>query len=46
MNGYCLKCKVQQKIKDGKEETMPNGVHAMRGVCSKCGTKIFKFIKK
>jgi hypothetical protein len=42
--GYCVKCKKKQMMKDCKEGTIANGRAVMRGVCGKCGTKMNKFI--
>ena len=45
VNGYCLKCKKQQEIKDAQPITMKNGKPATTGTCPECGTKIFKIGK-
>ena len=42
--GYCLKCKKQQSIKDAKLKTTSNGRKMVGGTCEKCGTKISKFV--
>lgn len=42
--GYCFKCKKQQEMKDAKIKTTSNGRKMMGGVCSKCGTKVNKFV--
>lgn len=42
--GYCMKCKKKTKMKDTKKVTMKNGREAMKGVCSVCGTKMFKIM--
>ena len=42
--GYCMKCKEKREIKDGEEVKMKNGRPAMKGVCSTCGTKMFKIL--
>jgi len=39
---YCLKCKVKREMKAPKSVKMKNGRKAMRGTCSKCGTKMFR----
>ena len=46
VEGYCMKCKQKREMKDTKEITMKNGVGAMNGVCSECGTKMFKMLGK
>jgi len=44
--GRCMKCKQQREMKNEKEVVMKNGMKAMSGVCSNCGTKMFKIIGK
>jgi len=44
MIGYCMKCKAKREMKDVKETTMKNGRKASKGVCTKCGTKMFKIM--
>ena len=46
VQGYCVKCKDKRDIKDAKEVTMANGRKAMKGVCPKCGTGMFKIMGK
>ncbi len=50
MQGYCVKCRKKQEIKNPKEVTMKGkgGVKrkAMTGVCPKCGTKMFRIMGK
>lgn len=46
--GYCVKCKEKREMKDPKEVSM-NGKGgkkraAMTGVCTKCGTKMFRIM--
>ena len=48
VEGYCVKCKAKREMKDGKEVSM-NGKggtkrRAMKGVCPKCGTTMFKIM--
>ncbi|GCE32077.1 hypothetical protein KDA_75610 [Dictyobacter alpinus] len=38
--GYCVKCKQKQDLKDTERVTMKNGKPALKGVCSVCGTKV------
>lgn len=45
MEGYCVKCKAKREMKDEKEVTMKNGRPATQGICSVCGTKMFKIGK-
>jgi hypothetical protein len=39
---YCVKCKAKRDMKNEKQVTMKNGRNALSGVCSVCGTKMFK----
>jgi len=41
-NGYCMKCKVKREMNKVTKVKMKNGKPAMKGVCSKCGCKMFK----
>ena len=42
MEAYCVKCKAKKEMKDSKEIKMKNGRPAVTGLCSSCGTKMFK----
>jgi Zn finger protein HypA/HybF involved in hydrogenase expression len=42
VTGYCVKCKKKQEIKDAKSVKLKNGKPATKGVCPKCGTKMFR----
>jgi len=42
--GHCMKCKASKEMKDTEEVTMKNGRKAMKGVCTQCGTKMFKIL--
>ena len=44
--GRCMKCKMSVQIKDPKEVTMKNKMKAIKGVCPKCGTKVFRITGK
>jgi Domain of unknown function (DUF5679) len=39
---YCVKCKAKREMNNEKPVTMKNGRTAISGVCSTCGTKMFK----
>ncbi len=39
-----MKCKAKRDMKSTEEVTMKNKRKAMRGVCAKCGTKMFKIL--
>ena len=45
VQGYCVKCKAKQDMKDPKQITMKNGRPAVTGTCPVCGTKMFKIGK-
>lgn len=45
MEAYCVKCKSKRSMKDEKKVTMKNGKPATQGICSICGTKMFKIGK-
>ncbi len=40
-----MKCKEKREMKDAKPHIMDNGRDAVKGVCSECGTKMFKIGK-
>lgn len=42
MQAYCFKCRAKREIKDPQQVTLKNGKLAVRGVCSVCGTKVFR----
>ena len=46
MEGYCVKCKKKQEMKDAKEETMKNGRKAMKGKCPACATGMYRILGK
>jgi len=39
---YCVKCKTKRDMKDEKQVTMKNGQKALSGICTTCGTKMFR----
>ncbi len=39
---YCMKCKTKREMVAPKVVTMKNKRKAVKGTCSKCGTKMFK----
>jgi len=45
MEAYCLKCRRETEIKNPSQTTLKSGRPATRGVCSLCGTKVFKIGK-
>ena len=42
IQGYCLKCKEHRTMQDPKPEWAANGTPATRGVCTECGTNMYK----
>ena len=46
MEGYCVKCRAKVQMVGAKEVTMKNGKKAMDGKCAKCGTRVFKILRK
>ena len=45
MEAYCFKCRAKREIKNPKTVTLKNGKPATGGVCSVCGTKVFRIGK-
>ena len=45
MEAYCLKCKGQREVKNPTEKTLKNGRPATEGICSECGSKVFRIGK-
>ncbi len=41
---YCVKCRQKTVIKDVEEVKMKNGRPALKGVCSQCGTPVYKIL--
>jgi hypothetical protein len=44
IEAYCMRCKEQRAIVDAHEEVTANGRRALRGTCSVCGAKMFRFL--
>src|SRR4030043_1583419 len=42
MQAYCLKCRTKRDMKNAQSITMKNGRPATKGVCSGCGTKMYR----
>ena len=40
---YCMKCREKKQMKQ-EQKVKVNGRDALRGICPKCGTKMFKFV--
>ncbi|KKQ84174.1 MAG: hypothetical protein UT08_C0022G0011 [Candidatus Woesebacteria bacterium GW2011_GWB1_38_8] len=45
VEGHCMKCKEKREIKNPKQVKMQNGRDAVNGLCTECGTKMFKIGK-
>lgn len=45
MTAYCMKCRAKVEIKNPQSVKMKNGKPATKGVCPKCGTKVFRIGK-
>jgi len=45
MQAYCMKCRDKREMKDTKSITLKNGRPATHGICSVCGTKMFRIGK-
>ena len=42
--GYCVKCRKKQAIKNGVVKDTPNGKQMVQGTCPTCGTKVTRFL--
>ena len=42
--GYCVKCRKQQQIKQGKVEKTAKGRPMAKGTCPECGTTVTRFL--
>ena len=42
--GYCVKCKMKREMSNATRVVMKNGRPAMKGVCSVCGTGMYKIL--
>lgn len=42
--GYCVKCRKKQMIKNGTIKETPNGRRMVQGACPVCGTKVTAFL--
>ena len=45
VQGYCLRCKQMQPIRNPRHVVLKNMRHAIQGVCSWCGAKISRLVK-
>jgi len=42
----CMKCKGPVEVKNPEIVIMKNGMKATKGLCPKCGTKVFRIMGK
>ena len=42
VEAYCVKCKAKREMNEAKQVTMKNGKKAMKGVCPKCNTGMYR----
>ena len=42
MNAYCVKCRQRRDTKDDEQIVTKNNKTATRGLCSVCGTVVYK----
>jgi len=45
VQGYCMKCRSKQTLKNARPKTLRNLRHTVEGICPNCGVKIVTFIK-
>ena len=45
VQGYCFRCQRKQQIENGRRVVLKSDRHAVRGVCSSCGTKMYVIVK-
>ncbi len=45
VQAYCVKCRAKKEMKDSKSITMKNGKPGTQGICTSCGTKMFRIGK-
>ena len=42
--GYCMKCRKKQMVKDGDVVETDKGRRMAKGTCPECGTKVTRFM--
>ena len=42
MEAYCVKCKQKRQVNNAEATFTSRGMAATRGVCSVCGTKVYR----
>lgn len=43
---YCVKCRQKTIMKNVEEVKMKNGRPALKGICSQCGTPVYKILSQ
>lgn len=43
-DGYCVKCRKQRKVRQGKVEKTAKGRPMAKGSCPECGTTVTRFL--
>jgi len=44
--GYCVKCRKKQQIKNGEVTRTAKGRPMAKGICPECGTKVTRFLSE
>ena len=44
--GYCVKCRKRQRIKEGSIGETSKGQPIAQGACPECGTKVTRFLPR
>ena len=42
--GYCVQCKAKREMSSAEEVYMKNGRKAIKGVCPKCGSGMYRIL--
>jgi len=45
ITAYCVKCRAKREMKNPVAITLKNGRPAIRGICPRCGTRMFRMMK-
>jgi hypothetical protein len=44
--GYCVKCRKKQQVKNGEVARTANGRPMAKGACPECGTTVTRFLSE
>jgi len=44
--GYCIRCQAKVELKETSILYYKNGTPAEKGLCSKCGSKVLRMLRK